>query len=219
MKTVAFFDIDDTLICGQTQKLLISYFYKKRKVSSLFLSRIYLWFFLYKIGIVSKGTSLMEKAYSLAKNVKEEEFKNFVREVFNEDIKPLIYPQAVERIDFHKKNYHEIVLISKSCKFLVDTIKDYLKVSLSIATELEVKNQVLTGKIKGNIIHGKEKLRVVEEIALKKDWNLKESYAYGDHISDLPLLKAVGHPIVINPDKKLEKEARKRGWKIYFWKL
>lgn len=174
---------------------------------------------MYKIGIASSGRSLMEKAYALVKGAKVEEFKNFLKKLFNEEIKPLMYPQAVERINFHKKNGHEIVLVSKSCKFLIDVIKEYLQIPLAIATELEVKNGILTGKIKGNIIHDEEKVRVIQRMALKKGWNLKESYAYGDHFSDLPLLRIVGHPAVVNPDKKLEKEAKKNNWTIYFWKL
>ena len=46
-KIAVFFDIDDTLIKGQTQKLMVSYFYHKRKINSLFLLEIYFWFLLY----------------------------------------------------------------------------------------------------------------------------------------------------------------------------
>ena len=218
-KIAVFFDVDGTLINGQSQKLMISYFYRKKKVGILFLLKIYLWFLLYKLGIASKGTSLMKKGYQLVKEIKKEEFKNYINDFFEKEIKPKIYPQAMERLNLHKKKGHEVILVSKSCKFLIDIIKEYLKVSFSIATELEVKNGILTGKIKGKIIYGKERLKVIKELALKNQWNLKKSYAYGDHISDLPLLQAVGHPVVVNPDRKLKKEARRNNWEIYFWKL
>jgi HAD superfamily hydrolase (TIGR01490 family) len=218
-KITVFFDVDDTLINGQTQKLMISYFYQKKKINLTFLLKIYFWFLLYKIGFVSSGTSLMSKAYKLTEGIKVEEFKNFMLDLFKKRIKSRIYPQAIERINFHKQKGHEIVLLSKSCKILIDIIKDYLDVPLSFATELEVKNGTLTGKINGPIVHGEEKLKIVEKLAPIRNWNLKESYAYGDHYSDLPLLKAVGHPCVVNPAGKLKKEAEKNNWSIFYWRL
>jgi len=218
-KIAVFFDVDNTLINGQTQKMMVSYFYQKKKINLFFLLKIYIWFLLYKLSLVSKGTSLMEKAYSLVKGLKIEEFKNFMEKIFNEEIKLKIYPQAFERINFHKEKGHEVILVSKSCQILIDIIKDYLKLPLSIATELEIENEVLTGKIKGNIIYGQEKLKTIKELALKKEWDLKTSYSYGDHYSDLPLLRAVKYPAVVNPNRKLKKEAKKYNWPIYLWKL
>jgi hypothetical protein len=49
-KIAVFFDVDDTLIDGQTQKLMVSYFYQKKKINFIFLLKIYFWFLLYKIG-------------------------------------------------------------------------------------------------------------------------------------------------------------------------
>jgi HAD superfamily hydrolase (TIGR01490 family) len=218
-KIAVFFDVDGTIIDGQTQKLMISYFYQKKKINFTFLLKIYFWFLLYKIGLVSSGISLMKGGYKLVEGIKLKEFKNFMLDLFEKKTKSRIYPQAIERINFHKKKGHEIVLISKSCKILIDIIKDYLNASLSIATELEVKNGILTGKIEGPIIHREEKLKIVKKLTPIKNWNLKESYAYGDHYSDLPLLKAVGHACVVNPDRKLKKEAERNNWSIFYWRL
>lgn len=218
-KIAVFFDVDNTLIEGQTQKMMVSYFYHKKKINLVFLLEIYFWFLLYKIGIVSEGLSIMKKAYKLTKGMSVEEFKGFMLDLFEKEIKSKIYPQAVERINFHKKEGHEIILVSKSCKILIDIIKDFLNINFSIATELEIKNGMLTGKLKGRIIHGEEKFAAIKELIPIKNWELKESYAYGDHYSDLFLLKNVGHPLVVNPDKRLKREAEKYKWPIFYWKL
>jgi phosphoserine phosphatase len=102
-KIAVFFDVDGTLINGQTQKLMVSYFYQKKKISLIFLLKIYFWFLLYKIGLVSRGTSLINEGYKLVGGVKVEEFKNFMLDLFEKKIKSRIYPQAIERINFHKK--------------------------------------------------------------------------------------------------------------------
>lgn len=219
MKTAVFFDVDGTIINGQTQRLLISYLYRQKKISLLFLLKIYLWFLFYKIGIVSSGISVMTKSYKLLKGIKVEEFRRFLSLFFKEQIKPRIYLQAIERINYHKERGDEVVLLSKSIKILIDIIKDYLNLPLSIATTLEIKNGIFTGEIDGPIIHGEEKVNAIKKLISEKNWDLKKSYAYGDHFSDLSLLKTVGYPIVVNPDKRLKKEAEKYNWTIYFWKL
>jgi len=219
MKTAVFFDVDDTIIDGQTQKLLVFYLYRQKKISFIFLLNIYLWFLFYKMGIVSKDTSIMIKSYRLVKGLQVREFKNLLLNFFEKEIKTRIYPQAIERINFHKNKGHEIVLISKSINILIETIKDYLNVSMSISTELEVKDGVFTGEINGDIIHGKEKVKAIKKLIPEKNWNLENSYAYGDHCSDFPILEIVGYPAIVNPSRRLKKEAKKRNWTTYFWKL
>jgi len=222
MKIAAFFDVDNVLVAGQTQQLMIFHFFRKRKIKFEkipLLLRISLWFLLYKIGVVSEGFGLMEEGYKLVKGLRVQEFNDLLYNFFKSEVKPRIYPQALEKINFHKKQGHEIVLVSKSNKNLVDIIKNYLQLSFSIATELEVENEILTGKIKGDIVHGEKKLDAIKKLIPEKKWNLKESYAYGDHYSDLPLLRAVKHACVVNPDRKLKKEAEKNGWPIFYWQL
>lgn len=218
-KIAVFFDVDDTLIKGQTQKLMLNYFYQKKKINSLFFLKIYFWFFLYKIGIISKGIALMEKAYKLLNGMRLSDFKESLLDLFEKEIKARIYPQAIEKINFHRKEKHEIILLSKSCKVLIDIIKDYLNLPLAIGTELEIKNGILTGKIEGKVLHGEEKVKKIKELASYNNWDLKDSYAYTDHHSDLPLLKIVGHPCLVNPDNKLKKESKKYNWPIFYWKL
>jgi HAD superfamily hydrolase (TIGR01490 family) len=222
MAIAAFFDVDGVLIAGQTQQLMISYFFRKGKINFKklpFLAKIYLWFLLYKIGIVSEGFKLMTEGYKLLKGWKVEEFNKLLYDFFNYEIKSRIYPQALERINFHKKQNHDVILVSKSNKNLIEIIKNYLHLSFSIATELETEDEFFTGEIKNKIIHSEEKLKAIKKLILERNWDLKQCYAYGDHFSDLPLLKAVGHPCVVNPDRKLKEEAEKNGWPIFYWKL
>ncbi|MBA3610362.1 MAG: HAD-IB family hydrolase, partial [Rubrobacter sp.] len=47
--------------------------------------------------------------------------------------------------------------------------------------------------------------------------DLSRSYAYADAISDLPMLEAVGNPVAVNPDRRLEASAKERGWRIEHW--
>src|SRR5204863_4315904 len=59
---------------------------------------------------------------------------------------------------------------------------------------------------------GAQKVASVRELAEARGYDLAESYAYSDSISDAPLLSAVGHPTAVNPDRALRKMAVERGW-------
>ena len=60
--------------------------------------------------------------------------------------------------------------------------------------------------------YGEQKAVAIRELAVRDGLDLAGSYAYSDSITDLPMLDAVGHPVAVNPDKGLRREAEERGW-------
>jgi phosphoserine phosphatase len=64
------------------------------------------------------------------------------------------------------------------------------------------------------VCYGQGKVVWAERFAAEHDVDLAASYFYTDSISDLPLLERVGHPVVVNPDLRLRRLARKRGWPL-----
>ena len=78
----------------------------------------------------------------------------------------------------------------------------------------EVRNGVYTGKPAGPFTYREGKAQAIRELAEHEGIDLAESYAYSDSESDLPMLRAVGHPVAVNPDSALEKIARAEGWRI-----
>jgi len=87
-----------------------------------------------------------------------------------------------------------------------------------ICSELEVYNGKMTGRPVGHLCFGEEKAVRLKEYCEKHNSSRSEAWYYGDSISDLPALNAVGNAVCINPDKKLKKTALKRDWKILYWK-
>jgi phosphoserine phosphatase len=78
----------------------------------------------------------------------------------------------------------------------------------------EVRDGVYTGEPTGLFIYGADKARAVKRLADREGIDLSQSYAYSDSASDLPMLRAVGHPVAVNPDKELLAEARAEGWQV-----
>ena len=85
----------------------------------------------------------------------------------------------------------------------------------ALGTKAEVENGVYTGKIIGNLLHGREKATAISELATSKGFNLKNCYAYSDSHHDIPLLEAVGNPRAINPDTLLKIRAYRDNWPVY----
>jgi phosphoserine phosphatase len=96
-------------------------------------------------------------------------------------------------------------------------VADHLKIDKIICSRLEVMNGLLTGVPEGNLCYGKEKLIRLNAYCEKNNNKLEDSWYYGDSISDLPALEAVGHPVCVNPDRQLRRKAAANGWKISRW--
>jgi len=218
MKKTVFLDIDKTLVNGQTQMIMASYFRKRGMLRYSFLLKTLSWFLLYKGRIVTDVLPIMEKSYEMANGIKINKFEEVIGDLFLKEIKPRYFPRAIEEVKKHQENGSDIVLVSNSIDFLAKMIKEDLGASSYIATALEKRDGVLTGKIKGNIVYGEEKVRAIKEKAPVMGWDIRNSYAYTDHYSDIPLLKMVGEPIAVNPDRKLRKEAYDNNWPIVDWK-
>src|SRR3712207_9128871 len=71
-----------------------------------------------------------------------------------------------------------------------------------------------TGRPDGVFVYGEGKAQAIRELAAREGIDLAASYAYSDSESDLPMLRAVGHPVAVNPDRELERVAREEGWRI-----
>jgi phosphoserine phosphatase len=71
-----------------------------------------------------------------------------------------------------------------------------------------------TGRLAGPFAYREGKPMVMRTLAEEKDIDLAESYAYSDSESDLPMLRAVGHPVAVNPDGPLARVAREEGWDV-----
>ena len=78
----------------------------------------------------------------------------------------------------------------------------------------EVVDGVYTGRATGVFVYRTGKAQAIEELAAREGIDLAASYAYSDSESDLPMLRAVGHPVAVNPDGALARVAREEGWQV-----
>lgn len=129
-------------------------------------------------------------------------------------IVPVIYSEARTLIARHHALGHHVAIITASARVLVTPIADELGADHLIATELDVDDD---GRFTGEVpffCKGPAKVEGLRRLAGTEGYDLSVSYAYTDSATDLPLLEAVGHPTVVNPDRTLRREATTRDWPI-----
>lgn len=218
MKELVIFDIDGTLLKGQSQKLLLNYVFKNKLIGFLTYLKIYLWFILYKAGIEKNPKKIMEYAYFFIQGKTEADVELIIKDFFNTTLKKYIFNEAVDVINSHKLNGRKIILLSNVVEILVREIANSLDIKDYIGTKLEVIDGKFTGKILDEIVYGKEKIMHLDNFIKNNDLSLSGSWSYGDHISDLCVLEKTEHPFAVNPDNDLRREAKKNNWPILIFK-
>jgi phosphoserine phosphatase len=83
-----------------------------------------------------------------------------------------------------------------------------------IGMRSEIRDGVYTGRPAGPFTYREGKAEAIREVAAREGYDLAESFAYSDSESDLPMLRAVGHPVAVNPDAELLRVARAEGWQV-----
>ncbi len=137
--------------------------------------------------------------------------------VFQRYYRPRLFREGVEEVRQHLSAGRRVVLLTGSVEPLMRPLQQDLGATDLLATQLESKEGVLTGKTLGAPLAGNNKREALDLYCRQYRLSPEDSYAYGDSHSDLPLLEAVGHPIAVNPDRQLRKIARERGWEIRYW--
>ncbi len=143
--------------------------------------------------------------------------KDWHKEQFEKVTKSLIFAEALEQVRWHQRQEHRIVLVTGGADFIVEPLADWLNADL-LASKLEEVGGKFTGKLIGEILVGDGKAKALKDHASKNNIDLKASYAYGDSVSDAPMLACVGNPVAVNPDRRLRQIATEKGWKIVRWR-
>ncbi len=213
---IAFFDLDRTITGAISGNVLAREAYRKGLMSfSDILHAIWL-LILYKMSLRDPVKIINEMA-AWVKNIPEELFNHLSAEISKEILIPAVYPEAIKEISMHKEKGAKTVILSSTPASIGHEMAKALSMDDIICSELEAENGLLTGSSIGPLCYGKEKAVRMKKYCESKNCNTQDSWYYGDSIADFPALSITGTPICINPDKKLLKIARQKGWKIYFW--
>ena len=207
----AIFDVDGTLIAHDSlERIFIRFLWRYGELRVGDLARL----FGGAIKALAEGRSPLKanKAYLRGKSA--ERVARLARDCFEQEIERRLLPSAIERLRWHQRAGHHVVLLSGTLDLLLAPLAEYLGVEACTGTEIEIVNQCLTGRIVGLHPYGAAKAECLTKINCKATFDLARSFAYADCYADRYLLAAVGHPVATNPDRRLRRVAERHGWMI-----
>lgn len=217
-RVAAFFDVDHTLLDVNTGMQWARHQQRAGLLSRLDLMRAAYWMFRYRILVIDQESLIgrVARAYAGTSVARAE---SEMRRWFDAEMGRYIRPAARTRVQEHLDAGHVVALLSSGTRYTLEPLADMLGIRYVVCTVFEEVDGHLTGRHVAPACAGDGKVSRAEAFAAAHDIDLDASYFYTDSHADLALLERVGLPRVVTPDRRLRRQARRRGWSIEDWAL
>jgi HAD superfamily hydrolase (TIGR01490 family) len=213
-RAAAFFDLDKTLMAGSSGMQFARVAASQGIVGRRQLASWGVEHLRYRLrGTTDERTAdVLKVARDLIRGVPARTIERMGPEVMAA-ILPRVYPQMLEEVYAHQDAGRQTFIVSAAGNDVVETLAAVLGMEGGIGTRYEVDaDGNFSGRLDGPFVYGPGKVEAMRAFAARHEIELAESYAYSDSLSDLPMLRAVGHPVAVNPDPPLAEIARAEGW-------
>jgi HAD-superfamily subfamily IB hydrolase, TIGR01490 len=215
-RAAAFFDLDKTLMAGSSGMHFARVASRHGIVNRRQLARWGRDHLRYRLrGASDEETKeVLQVARELITGVPVVEIDRMGAEVLA-SILPRIYPQMLDELYSHQDADRPTFIVSAAGNDLVSALARVLGADAGIGTRYEVDAEGrFTGRLDGPFVYREGKVDAMRRFADQHGIDLDASYAYSDSASDLPMLRAVGHPVAVNPDAELAAVAAQEGWDV-----
>ena len=211
MNELLIFDLDNTLLAGDSDRNWGIFLAEQKVVESTYLDESEKFYNNYYDGSLDIDGFLSFCLKPLIDNDMEYLLK--LRQQFIEDkIKPIVTQPGKEIINHALQNGKTVVIATATNDFVTRPIADLFNVQTLIATEFEIKNQQFTGKVIDAPCFREGKLNKVQKWVDDNNFDLSKASFYSDSFNDLPLLEKVKTPVIVDGDDKLVEIGKNRDW-------
>ena len=199
----ALFDFDNTLFRGDSVVPFLLYAIRKGVAPKSQLLRA-AWGYLLQLGRPGNIIKAKEYTFSFIKGMRLDAMDQLARGFLHDVVVPRLYDDAVAELCRLRRDGYKIVVASASADVYMRVLPEFLPVDVVLSTQCEISGYSYTGKVKRNC-KDTEKCRRINAWIRKNHFlfNAADSHAYGDSLSDAPMLRMVGQPTLVNPGKKL----------------
>ncbi|WP_186245096.1 HAD-IB family hydrolase [Mycobacterium simulans] len=214
-RTAAFFDLDKTIVAKSSTLAFSKPFFAQGLLNrrAVLKSSYAQFIFLLSGADHDQMDRMRTHLANMCTGWDVEQVKSIVNETLHDIVTPHVFAEAADLIAGHKLCGRDVVVVSASGEEIVGPIARALGATHAMATRMVVEDGKYTGEV-AFYCYGEGKVQAIRELAAREGYPLEHCYAYSDSITDLPMLEAVGHPSVVNPDRGLRREAIERGWPI-----
>ncbi len=212
-KYAAFYDLDYTILEDNSATHLVRVARERGVMNKRHFRQAVLLSILYKLGI-GNSTKMITRMLMWMKDLEVETTRQLCLDVFNEQIKQKIRPEILKTIQEHKAANGRVVLLSSATDPICIPAFNYLVLDDLICSILDEHKGRFTGTTEGKLVYGREKEVRMQQYCREHGFDPKMAWYYGDSFTDAHVMKAVGNPVAVDPDKKLLKIAQRKKWTI-----
>ncbi len=213
----ALFDMDRTLIRRETGTLYVRYQHAIGEATRRDLLRVLYWVTQYTLGVID-APAVAAKAALQLEGTSEMAMATRCDDWFLRYVEPHVCDLGRRAVEHHRAQGDLLAIVTGASPYAAQPLARRLGIPHVVASELEVDDHgIFTGRFVSPLCYGDGKIVRAKRLADEHGFALEESTFYSDSFTDLPLLEAVREPVVINPDPRLERVARKRRWRIETW--
>ena len=213
MAVAAFFDVDGTLIAKNSGPLYMKFLRRRGEIRRRDVFRTSYLYLRYRLGLLDIEAAAASTSAWIRGRL-ERDIADHCRVWYREMVRQYLLPEMVRRVRQHQAQGHVVALLSSTTPYLAGPLAEELGIEHLIVSRLIVEDGRFTGDVHRPICYGAGKIHWAKRFAAERDIDLAASWFYTDSVTDLPMLEIVGHPEIVNPDLRLRREARRRGWNI-----
>jgi HAD superfamily hydrolase (TIGR01490 family) len=217
MPRAALFDLDRTLVRKETASLYIRYQMARGQATKRDLARVFAWVVQYTFGVLDHEAAASSALSTLA-GIHETVLAARCDECVRSWVMPHVSDAARRAVAFHEARGDVVAIVTGGSPYVARPVARALGIPHVVASELEIDGTgCFTGRFVPPLCVAEGKVTRAERFAREQGFRLEESVFYTDSLTDLPLLLRVAEPIVVNPDPRLRRVAKQRGWRFERW--
>jgi len=213
---IAFFDLDRTLIAGNSAKAWVKRQVRDGRMPRRQAARAGLWMGLYHLGVADMPR-LIRGAVRGLEGDREAELAADSAAFWRDELAATIRPGAREAIERHRSRGDLLVVLTASSPYLGEAARGALRMDAVLSNRFEVRDGRFTGAAVEPLCFGAGKAVLAARLAARHGIGLEACSFYTDSFTDLAAMEAFGEPVAVHPDPRLRRIARKRGWRVETW--
>ncbi len=211
---LAIFDLDNTLLLGDSDHSWGEFLAELGVVDPVEQRRKHEYYYAeYEAGRLNIHEFLRFQLAPLTRYPRPE-LEQWRERFMQEKILPMITSSARQLVESHRVRGHRLIIVTATNSFITRPIADEFGIETLIASEPQQVAGQFTGEVDGTPSYREGKVTKLSAWLDANRESLDDSWFYSDSHNDLPLLRAVSHPVAVNPDPVLTAEANQRGWPI-----
>jgi HAD superfamily hydrolase (TIGR01490 family) len=213
---IAFFDLDHTLMIGANGNLVVKYMVKTHRLGLDAIWKAIKFTILYRMNRLPRE-EVYRWTFQECGKYTIKELVLMLDEAYEVYIMPRLTIEGEKAIAEHRSKGHLTVIATAAGEYISEKVRVQLGADDKIAAMAPVRDGRLTDELCRPLPFGDGKEALARTYAAKRGVDLVDCYFYSDSMADLPLLRAVGNPVAVNPQRKLKAIAIEKGWPMLLW--